>query len=253
MCTVVVLRRPGAPWPLILAANRDEMVERPWDAPARHWPDRAHVVAGIDRLAGGTWLGLNDDGLVAAVLNRPSSLGPAAGFRSRGELPLEALDHACAESAAEALGQIDPAAYRTFNMVVADCASAFWLRSNGDGAAPARVTVTPLAEGVSMLTAHDLDDARDPRVAHYLPRFRAAAPPDPEAADWAAWERLLESREHAPGAGYGGAMCIDSGTGFATVSSSLIALPAPGRGAVKPIWRFAAGRPDRAPFLPVAL
>ena len=29
MCTVVVLRRPGHDWPLILAANRDEMAERP--------------------------------------------------------------------------------------------------------------------------------------------------------------------------------------------------------------------------------
>ena len=40
MCTLIMLRRPGNDWPLLLAANRDEMGNRPWEAPARHWPDR---------------------------------------------------------------------------------------------------------------------------------------------------------------------------------------------------------------------
>ncbi len=100
MCTVVILRRPGHDWPLIVAANRDEMAGRPSAAPARHWPDRPEVVGGLDRLAGGTWFGLNDYGVVAGVLNRSDSLGPKFGYRSRGELPLEALDHAEASVAA---------------------------------------------------------------------------------------------------------------------------------------------------------
>ena len=40
MCTLVILRRPGHDWPLVLAANRDEMTGRPWRAPDRHWPDQ---------------------------------------------------------------------------------------------------------------------------------------------------------------------------------------------------------------------
>ncbi len=93
MCTVVILRRPGHDWPLILAANRDEMTDRPWRPPGRYWSERAEVTAGQDEFAGGTWLGLNDWGVIAGVLNRPGSLGPDPGLRSRGELPLEALDH----------------------------------------------------------------------------------------------------------------------------------------------------------------
>ena len=65
MCTIVLLRRVGNAWPLVLAANRDEMGDRPWVAPGRHWPDRADVVAGLDEHAGGTWLGVNDAGVVA--------------------------------------------------------------------------------------------------------------------------------------------------------------------------------------------
>ncbi len=48
MCTVVILRRPEHDWPLLIAANRDEMLARSWLPPARHWPDRPDVVAGFD-------------------------------------------------------------------------------------------------------------------------------------------------------------------------------------------------------------
>ena len=94
MCTLVILRRPEAHWPLIVAANRDELADRPWKGPERHWPDRPDVTAGKDLTAGGSWFGVNDDGLFAAILNRPGTLGPKEGKRSRGELVLEALDHA---------------------------------------------------------------------------------------------------------------------------------------------------------------
>ena len=52
MCSVVILRRPESTWPVIFAANRDEMNDRPWLAPGRHWPDRPETVAGFDKLAG---------------------------------------------------------------------------------------------------------------------------------------------------------------------------------------------------------
>ena len=55
---------------MLIAANRDEMRGRPWSPPGRHWPQRPGIVAGQDREAGGTWLGANDAGVVAAVLNR---------------------------------------------------------------------------------------------------------------------------------------------------------------------------------------
>src|SRR6266581_9268973 len=107
MCTLVILRRPEHPWPIIIGAYRDEMIDRAALPPGRHWPDRPEIVAGLDRLAGGSWLGLNDWGVAAAVLNRHGSLGPAAGLRSRGELVLAALDHADAVAAAEALSDLD--------------------------------------------------------------------------------------------------------------------------------------------------
>jgi hypothetical protein len=243
MCSVVILRRPGHVWPVLLGANRDEMSQRPWLPPGRHWPDRPWVIAGLDRQAGGSWLGINDHGLIAGIMNRPQSLGPAAGKRSRGELVLEALDHADAREAAAALAELDPRGYRPFNLILADNTEAFWVRHAG-----ASIDAAAIPPGLSMLTAHDLNDtAGSRRIGHFLPLFRAAPAPEPAAGDWRAWQALLSSRDFAAGAGPHDAMTIRGENGFATLSSALIALPGPGIES-KPVLLFAAGPPDITPY-----
>lgn len=248
MCTVVILRRSDSPWPLILAANRDERVSRPWQAPARHWRDRADVVAGRDELAGGTWLGLNESGVVAAVMNREGSLGPAPDKRSRGELTLEALDHADADVAAAALANLDGNAYRPFNLVIADNRDAFWLKSEGGGP----IEVTPLDTGISMLTARNLNDPSSARIAAYLPRFQMAAAPDPAIADWRDWETLMASSPPDGSDDPHAAMSIAETGGYGTVSGSLIALPRD-MSQYRPIWRFCSGRPGTEPYVDIPL
>lgn len=250
MCTLIILRRPAHRWPLLLAGNRDEMHERPWLPPGRHWEDRPEVVAGLDRLAGGSWLGINDHGVVAVVTNREGSLGPAPGRRSRGELVLEALDHAEAAEAARALADLDPAAYRDFNLFIADPVSA-WLLV-GRASEPA-VRASEVLAGLHMLTAGDLDDTASPRIRRYLPRFQAAPVPDPETGDWQAWRALLAARDYDDAAGPRGALNLDLPAGFGTVCSHLIALPRyPGRGE-RLVFQFAAGAPDRSEFHPLHL
>lgn len=253
MCTLILLHRPGHRWPVLIAANRDEMLNRAWDPPAEHWPDRPGVVAGRDRLADGSWLGMNDAGVVAAILNRTDSLGPAADKRSRGELVLEALDHNDAADAANALSDIAPEAYRTFNLVIADNHGAYWLRSR-DGAAPVEAGRMPA--GLSMLTSTDLNDTRNFRIATYLPQFREAAVPDPDTGDWSGWQDVLRQRHAHPDAGPSGAMCIVTDYGYGTGSSSLIALASPEAAASEKLrnrWLFAKGRPDVEPHEPVTL
>ena len=237
MCTVVLLLRPSHAVPVMLAANRDERLDRAWDKPAAWWPDRPGVLAGRDRAGGGTWLGINRHGVVAAVLNRPGSLGPEAGKRSRGELPLIALAHASAEAAAWAIVAIDASAWRSFNMVVADTSGAVFIRGPGEG----RPQADTLAAGVSMVTAHEPNDLDSPRTARHLPRFRSAPPPDTDG--WKAWRAILSDRTGAAGA----QINVPPRGGFGTVCSSLIAL----RRDAAPCWLFAPGPPDRSAFAPV--
>ena len=75
MCSIVILRQSDNEWPLIIGANRDEMASRKCLPPGRHWDDRPHVFAGKDLEAGGTWLGINNEGVVAAIMNRMDTLG----------------------------------------------------------------------------------------------------------------------------------------------------------------------------------
>jgi hypothetical protein len=193
-------------------------------------------------------MGLNDSGVVACVLNRHGSLGPAEDARSRGELVLEALDHADAVDAATALSALEADSYRPFNMIVADNRDAYWLRHAGPEG-PGGVEVIEIPSGISMLTAMELNDQRAPRIATYGPRFTAATPPDPESGDWAAWISLMAERNEINDPEHNRAMTVVSGHGYGTVSASLLALPAPDIG--KPVWLFAPGRPGETPFDPV--
>ena len=247
MCTLIMLRRPGHDWPLVIGANRDEMIERPAEPPGRHWPDRPEVVAGRDLLAGGSWLGLNDWGVVAAVLNRHGSLGPADGLRSRGELVLEALDHADAVEAAVALAHLDPASYRSFNLIVADNRDAFWLRHADTGA----IDLHPIKPGLSLIAAGDLDDFSTPRLAFALIPFTAAPAPDDDGS-WRTWEALLSDDRPPPGGPPEATLRFRTGRGYGTVSSALVALPAAVAGERRPVFRHAEWLPQPAPWRDVA-
>ena len=171
-----------------------------------------------------------------------------------GELPREALDHAEAGAAAAAMMAVEPDSYRSFNMVVADAGEAYWLCSKGGGEA---VHMAPISEGLSMLTAHDLNDLTSPRIRRLLALIEAAPAPDPETGDWAPWQALMgshgkemtEEKERGPE----DAMTFATATGFATVSSSLLALPDPARSntgpkGAQPQWLFAPGPPDKTPY-----
>ena len=221
---------------MVLAANRDEQLDRAWDPPAAWWPDRPGVVAGRDHSGGGTWMGLNAHGVVAAVLNRPGSLGPAAGKRSRGELPLMALEHATAAEAAAAMTALDAGQWRGFNLVLADASGAIFMRGAGHG----HPRAFPLAPGLHMVTAHDPNDPDSPRVAKHLERFRHATAPSP--GDWQAWTAIVADRSGDAGE----QINVVPRAGFGTVCSSLLALPAAG----PPVWLFAAGAPHQAVFHP---
>lgn len=245
MCSVIVLLRPGHIWPVLIAANRDEMADRPWYPPGRHWQDRPYVVAGLDRLAGGSWMGVNDHGVTAAILNREGTLGPQAGKRSRGELVLEALDHNDALPAAEALADLDGRAYRAFNMLIADNTVAYWLRADGGP----NIQIREIPAGLHMLTARDLDDTGCPRIARNLPRFRQAEQPDPETGRWEAWQDLLTRND----AKDEGGMCFSTPSGFGTVSSCVLALPSVERSGTTPLWLFSSDPRHQAPYLPVSM
>ena len=68
MCLIVFANDCHPRYCLILGANRDEYRDRASE-PSRFWVDYPQVLAGRDKLAGGTWLGVTGNGKFAAISN----------------------------------------------------------------------------------------------------------------------------------------------------------------------------------------
>jgi uncharacterized protein with NRDE domain len=243
MCTVLLLLRPDDRWPLIVGANRDERLDRPFEKPARHWPNLPAVVAARDVLGGGSWFGVNDEGVVATIVNGMDRLGPMEGKGTRGGLVLHALAMPDARAAAGALASEDPERYRGFTALVADRRSAYAVSSD-----ERTIRVDALAPGHHMLTPDGCDIPWSARYAAHFPAFRQAPPPDPARGEWSSWIELLQ---HADEDDPHRAMTVVTPHAFGTVSSTLCALPAAGNAA--PVLLFAAGPPTRAAYEPIAV
>ena len=124
MCTLIVLHRCFAEAPLVLAANRDEFLDRPAEKPTLRQSGSRTVLAPRDLRAGGTWLGLNDAGLFAALTNRPCgdprSVAPIAGPGGLGG-PWRGVCGGCDRGP----GTLPERAYNPFNFFVSDGDAAF--------------------------------------------------------------------------------------------------------------------------------
>lgn len=68
MCLINFQWHTHPNYPLIVAANRDELYERP-TAPAHFWQDYPFILAGRDLQQHGTWLGITTSGRFAALTN----------------------------------------------------------------------------------------------------------------------------------------------------------------------------------------
>jgi uncharacterized protein with NRDE domain len=88
VCLLIALSRVLPGWPLIVAANRDERLDRPAEPLTVLRSNRPRTVGGRDLMAGGTWLAINDHGVVAGLTNKPATEGRDPSKRSRGEIPL---------------------------------------------------------------------------------------------------------------------------------------------------------------------
>ena len=118
MCVVFVAWKTREDVPLIVAANRDEFHGRPTQ-PAAFWIDAPHIIAGRDLEAGGTWMGVSQNGKWAAVTNlrKPEWMNFEA-EKSRGDLVASYLDSE--ETPQEAASRIveDRTSYGGFNLLL---------------------------------------------------------------------------------------------------------------------------------------
>lgn len=131
MCLILFAWHCHPRYALVLAANRDEFYARPSE-PLAFWPDAPDVLAGRDRIAGGSWLGLTRNGRFAAVTNvrDPNRQRPEA--PSRGLLVSDFLcgDQPAAAYLAELADRAG--AYNGFNLLVGDASGLYYFSNYGD-------------------------------------------------------------------------------------------------------------------------
>ncbi|MBI2191843.1 MAG: NRDE family protein [Planctomycetes bacterium] len=212
MCLVILLFRPEEEFPLLLAANRDEFYDRPGESP-QLLSASPKIWGGRDPRAGGTWLGVNEHGLVVALTD-----GPPESFvpdrRSRGLLCLEALH---ASSLAHLRNWLKEecrqSAYNRFNLVASNGREA-WAAYG-----PETIRTESLSPGLHLLANRpSIDDPETPK----LRRCRQLLSGIEGEGAVPAVRRLMQAcADH--GDGGPDAACVH-GVGRGTLSSSLLAL-----------------------------
>jgi uncharacterized protein with NRDE domain len=148
VCLLIAMSGMVPDAPLIVAANRDERQDRP-AVPMTVLREREpRILGGRDELAGGTWLAVNEHGVVAGLTNQPSFGGRDPSKRSRGELPLAFANWATAAEAVEKVSAaLDPASYNPCWMMVGDRETLFFIGIAGFG----RPEVEQLGPGLYVL------------------------------------------------------------------------------------------------------
>jgi uncharacterized protein with NRDE domain len=161
MCLLVLFYRAAKDAPVVVGANREEFYQR-GGSPPQLVEGPVRFAAGLDPVAGGTWLGVNEHGVLVAVTNRRKSQPPARP-RSRGLLARELLSCASAADAAHrATRELDQQPYDGCNVVCVDARGAFAIQA-GDW-----LRVRPLPPGLHAIANGDVNDASDRRVSHVL-------------------------------------------------------------------------------------
>lgn len=194
VCLLIVVFQLVPEAPLLVAANRDERYDRPTEAMTVLRERDPRILGGRDLLAGGTWLAVNEHGLVAGLNNQPSAAGRDPAKRTRGELPLAFAKYADAAEAVAVVGaKLNPADYNPCWMLVGDRHSLFSVGLAG-GDQP---EIEQLEPGLHILENVPLG-APSAKVDLVRRLVGSARPPGAGAAQMtAALEQVLRSHEPA--------------------------------------------------------
>lgn len=119
MCLALVAINLHPFYPLIVLSNRDEFYNRA-TIPAHFWPEAPNLFAGKDLAAGGTWLGVNQQGGFSLITNYRNPNIYDVALCSRGLLVKNYLLESIRTSPASYLQEILPSVhcYNPFNLLV---------------------------------------------------------------------------------------------------------------------------------------
>lgn len=211
-------------FPVLVAANRDEHYDRPSAGP-HLWSANPSVIAGKDLLAGGTWLGVNEHGLLVGILNRRANGEPdpllKSHARSRGLLCLDLLSFNSADAACAFINRHEEI-YQPFTVVFVDPSEA-WIAHNSRQ----KIETDKLDQGVHVYSSAADYSVRSEKLDRAQLQFSGIVQGLPSnCSDKAVWVRELHTvlGDHSTGNGSADpreAICVH-GDISGTVSSTII-------------------------------
>ena len=233
MCILAIQYQLVPEAPVLVALNREEYYRRQTQSPTMQ-SGKPRILSGIDLAAGGTWLGINQHGLLVAACNRRKSNPPKAPL-SRGVLCRELLKESTARKAAEtALEELAEGEYDGVNYLCVDAKSGHVVHGGDD------LDLVDLSDGLSIMANRDLNDPRDERVT-LAKRLLTIQKLDSPVKFLAVASKVFSRAPSPPGR----PTIIVRDAQRGTVSSTLISLGAKPRDA---IYQYAPGPPDKYKF-----
>ena len=166
MCTVILVRDVVEGFPLVIAANRDEMYERPTDG--AQWIGDT-VVSGVDRIGGGTWMGATRKGFVVAITNQRTWKTPDPTKKSRGAVVRKALEIGTRDGVREMVEAIRGDDYNGFNLIWGDAGGAAIAYVHGGA-----TEIREVEPGVTVIANDRVGSTEFPRASRAERLARAA-------------------------------------------------------------------------------
>ncbi|MEA3248789.1 MAG: NRDE family protein [Patescibacteria group bacterium] len=154
MCTLIVFKEMRPTKPLVVAANRDEVADRPTRDP--HWRTPG-IFAPLDLVHDGSWIGINRQGLVVALTNR-WPVKRVKGRRSRGLIVTEALERPSVRGATMSLISRPADTYNGFHLLLADGQEAVLIWNDGE-----EYQMSELGSGFHIITGNGFEPGHSNR------------------------------------------------------------------------------------------
>jgi uncharacterized protein with NRDE domain len=238
MCILMIVYQLIKGVPILIAANRDEHFDRPTEGPCL-LTQAPQTWGGRDKRNGGTWLGINANGLLIGLTNRRVNEGSAhdPSRPSRGLLCLAALQCNNPSEVITLLAKEPLNRYNSFNLLIADQQEALWIAYEGSP------KVRRLDPGIHILANGNLNDLETARIH----RARLLLQQNIDIC----FQTLLSHLErvcmdHESGVDARETICMHRSTeNYGTVSSTIIALTPDFQGSV---YRYAEGPPCSTPY-----
>ncbi|MFT5680618.1 MAG: hypothetical protein ACI8RZ_001524 [Myxococcota bacterium] len=233
MCTVGLILQQHPTYPLIVAANRDESADRPATHPLRWSNAPIPFVGGRDEVAGGTWMGFSDAGVMVALTNLWVGDFRKKRPLSRGAVVSDLLASTDLDDAASCLAAINTTDRGPFNLICADATGRAFTACSDEGLIPR--WLTPGYHAISNLTPGTPWTKTD-RVIADLSNWHTSDDLTAHLTTVLATHIGLRDPQHS--------VCVHTPTSYGTVSSTLLLTG----GTAPSILRHCDGPPCRTPM-----